>query len=48
VKAVEGLTVNGTAASPELLAEGPEEVFREALAAVRKELGLSEEERKNS
>jgi hypothetical protein len=48
VKAVDGLTVNGIAASPELLAEGPEEVFREALAAVRKELGLSEEERKNS
>jgi hypothetical protein len=48
VKAVEGLTVNGIAAGPELLAEGPEEVFREALAAVRKELGLSEEERKNS
>ncbi len=48
VKAVEGLTVNGIAASPELLIEGPEVVFREALAAVRKELGLSEEERKNS
>ena len=48
VKAVEGLTVNGVAARPELLAEGPEDVFREALAAVRRELGLSEQERKNS
>uniref|UniRef100_Q01Z35 Uncharacterized protein n=1 Tax=Solibacter usitatus (strain Ellin6076) TaxID=234267 RepID=Q01Z35_SOLUE len=48
VKAVEGLTVNGIVASPEVLADGPEEVFREALAAVRRELGLSEEERKNS
>jgi hypothetical protein len=47
VKAVEGLTVNGRNAGPELLAEGPEEIFREALEAVRKELGLSEEERKN-
>jgi hypothetical protein len=47
VKAVEGLRVNGIAASPELLVEGPEAVFREALAAVRKELGLSEDERKN-
>ena len=49
VKSVTGLTVDGVAAGPELLAEaGPEELFREALAAVRKETGLSEEERKNS
>ena len=49
VKAVAGLAVDGVAAGPELLAEaGPEELFREALAAVRKETGLSEEERKNS
>jgi hypothetical protein len=49
VKAVTGLAVDGVAAGPELLAEaGPEELFREALAAVRKETGLSEEERKNS
>ena len=49
VRSVTGLTVDGAAAGPELLAEaGPEEVFREALAAVRKETGLSEEERKNS
>jgi hypothetical protein len=49
VRSVTGLTVDGAAAGPELLAEaGPEQVFREALAAVRKETGLSEEERKNS
>jgi hypothetical protein len=48
VKAVEGLTVDGVAAGPEMLAAGPEEVFREALAAVRSEIGLIEEERKNS
>jgi len=49
VKAVAGLVVDSRAAGPELLAEaGPEELFREALAAVRRETGLSEEERKNS
>jgi hypothetical protein len=49
VKAVSGLAVDGSAAGPELLAEaGPEELFREALAAVQRETGLSEEERKNS
>jgi hypothetical protein len=47
VRAVEGLTVDGIPAGPEMLATGPESVFREALAAVRRELGLSEEERKN-
>jgi hypothetical protein len=48
VKAVTGLAVDGIAAGPELLAEaGPEELFREALAAVRNETGLSDEERKN-
>ena len=49
VTAVSGLTVDGSMAGPELLAEaGPEELFREALAAVRRETGLNEEERKNS
>jgi len=48
VKAVEGLTLNGVAAGPAELSAGPEDLFREALAAVRKELGLTEEERKNS
>ena len=46
--AVSGLVVDGREAGPELLAEaGPEELFREALAAVRAEAGLSEAERKN-
>lgn len=49
VTAVSGLVVDARVAGPELLAEaGPEELFREALAAVRRETGLSEEERKNS
>jgi hypothetical protein len=49
VKTVIGLTVDGSMAGPELLAEsGPEDLFREALAAVRRETGLNEEERKNS
>ncbi|MEO8372933.1 MAG: hypothetical protein ABI806_27355 [Candidatus Solibacter sp.] len=49
VKAVSGLTVNGTVADVDLMAaEGSEELFREALAAVRHEAGLNEEERKNS
>jgi len=49
VRAVSGLAVDGRVAGPELLTEaGPEGLFREALAAVRKETGLSEEERKNS
>src|SRR4051794_41030925 len=48
LKAVSGLVVDGRAAGPELLAEsGPEELFREALAAVRAETGLSAEEAKN-
>lgn len=48
VKSISGLVVDGRAATPELLAEsGPEELFREALALVRTETGLSEEERKN-
>jgi hypothetical protein len=49
VRAVAGLSIDGHAATPELLAEsGPEDLFREALAAVRRETGLSEDERKNS
>ena len=48
VKAISGLAVDAQAAGPELLIEaGPEELFREALAAVRRETGLSAEERKN-
>lgn len=45
---VSGLEVDGKEATPEVLVErGPEELFREALAAVRAQTGLSEEERKN-
>ena len=48
LRAVSGLQVDGAVATPESLAEaGPEELFREALAAVRAETGLSEAERKN-
>lgn len=48
VKRVEGLAVDGAPATAESLAEaGPEELFREALEAVKRQCGLSEEERKN-
>jgi hypothetical protein len=48
LRGVAGLTVDGAEATPEALAEaGPEELFREALAAVRAEAGLSGAERKN-
>ena len=48
VESVAGLRVDGVEASPELLAEaGPEELFREAVALVRRETGLDELERKN-
>ena len=48
LKGVTGLVVDGREADPALLAEsGPEKLFREALAAVRAETGLSEDERKN-
>jgi hypothetical protein len=48
LESVSGLVLDGAEATPEALIErGPEEVFREALAAVRAQTGLSEEERKN-
>jgi hypothetical protein len=48
LQAVSGLVLDGGEASAELLAEaGPEELFREALAAVRAETELAGEERKN-
>jgi len=48
LRGVSGLMVDGAEATPESLAEaGPEDLFREALAAVRAETGLSEAERKN-
>ena len=48
LRGVVGLEVDGTPATPQTLADnGPEELFREALAAVRAETGLNEEQRKN-
>ena len=45
---VGGLELDGTPATPEsLVSRGPEELFREAVEAVKAECGLSEEERKN-
>ncbi|MBZ5623801.1 MAG: hypothetical protein LAQ69_34630 [Acidobacteriia bacterium] len=49
LRAIEGLEVDGVGAIPATLADaGPEELFREALEAVRAETGLNEAERKNS
>lgn len=48
LRAISGLILDGNPADPEQLAEsGPEELFREALAAVRAETGLTDDERKN-
>jgi hypothetical protein len=48
LKDVTGLEVDGLAATPEsLAASGPEDLFREALAAIKHQCGLSEAERKN-
>jgi len=45
---ISGLVLDGEEATPQQLAEaGPEELFREAVAAVRSETGLTESERKN-
>jgi hypothetical protein len=45
---VHELTIDGTTADPDLLMErGPEALCREIVAEVRKECGLSDEERKN-
>lgn len=45
---VRGLELDGVEATPEsLVARGPESLFREVLAAVKAECGLSEDERKN-
>jgi len=49
LRSITGLQVDGREASPDSLAEaGPEDLFREALSAVRAETGLNEEQRKNS
>ena len=48
LREVTGLELDGLPATPELLAEsGPEDLFREALAAVKQQCGLSDAERKN-
>jgi hypothetical protein len=45
---VRGLDIDGEPATPESLVErGPEQLFQEALAAVKAECGLSEEQKKN-
>jgi hypothetical protein len=46
--AIEGLQLDGAPATPErLLRDGPEDLAREALGAIRAQLCLSEDERKN-
>src|SRR6266550_1081032 len=48
LREVRGLELDGSPATPESLAAiGPEELFREVLAVVKAECGLSENERKN-
>ena len=48
LREIAGLEVDGKAATPEsLAAAGPEELFREALEAVRAQTGLTDAERKN-
>ncbi len=48
LREVTGLEVDGSAATPDSLAEsGPEDLFREALAAGRAAAGLSDADRKN-
>ena len=45
---VDGLEIDGEAASPDRIADaGPEELCREIVAAIKHECGLTEEERKN-
>ena len=48
LRGISGLEVDGAEATPDSLADaGPEDLCREALAAVRAETGLNEAERKN-
>lgn len=48
LRGIRGLHIDGEPATPEsLLASGPEELFREALEAVKAACSLSEAERKN-
>ena len=48
LREIQGLLVDGEPATPEsLIDSGPEDLFREAVEAVKAECGLSEAERKN-
>jgi hypothetical protein len=48
LRGISGLDLDGVQATPESLAEaGPEDLFREALALVRAQTGLTAAERKN-
>ena len=48
LKEVTGLELDGAPASPEsLAANGPENLLREALSAIKKQCGLTDDERKN-
>jgi hypothetical protein len=48
VEEIRGIVLDGAPATPEMLIErGPEELFADALAAVKLACGLSEDERKN-
>jgi hypothetical protein len=48
LEAVRGLDIDGTpATAASLIDSGPEDLFHEALAAVKSECGLTENERKN-
>ena len=48
LRSVTGMTINGAPATPEaVIDEGPEELCRALLAAIKAECGLTEEERKN-
>jgi hypothetical protein len=45
---IEGMTIDGVAATPALLAvKGPDSLAREIVESIRGQCGLSEEERKN-
>ena len=49
LEAVDGLEIDGQAATPgSLIEKGPEALVTEAVELVRREAGLSEDERKNS
>jgi hypothetical protein len=48
LRGVEGLELDGIPATPEsLVSEGPEDLLREALTAIKAECGLSDDEIKN-